>query len=160
MAYHNDELLSDVSLKSGQIDLSKGLDYILAGNSILTFVNTEKNTHVTFKIKQSKRKGSEHKFYVSALNGPDNTSHYKFIGTIYKGKTPTFYYSKEYAKIDEDSTSVKAFKHIFAHLVKGHAFSNLEIWHSSHCCRCGRTLTVKSSIMAGLGPHCAEMFNQ
>lgn len=156
------EILSSdvVTLKRGMIEPKFALRYILAGNSILTFVNKERGTHVTFKIKKCNRKGEEHKFFVSALTGPDNTSHYQFFGTIYSyenGK-PTFYYSEGKAKLSQDSKMVKSFLHIFSHLVAGHVFTTLEIWHSSQCCRCGRLLTVESSIAAGMGPHCATFF--
>lgn len=158
MSYYDDEQLLDVELKGGLIDTSHALKYILAGNSVLTFVNIEKNTHVTFRVKQNKKK--KHIYYVSALNGPNNMSHYKFFASIYayEGKAPVYYFSDNHAKISRDTTSVKAFEHIFSHLVAGHIFKNLEIWHSSHCCRCGRFLTVQSSIAAGMGPYCGKFF--
>ena len=33
----------------------------------------------------------------------------------------------------------------------------LTMWHSSNCCRCGRVLTVETSIMAGMGAMCSRL---
>ena len=45
-------------------------------------------------------------------------------------------------------------KKYFYILKKASIYKNLELWHSSNCARCGRTLTVKDSIIAGMGSMC------
>lgn len=37
------------------------------------------------------------------------------------------------------------------------ALDRVEVWHEGSCGRCGRKLTVPSSIETGLGPECAEL---
>lgn len=37
--------------------------------------------------------------------------------------------------------------------------TNLELWRSTHCLRCGKLLTHKKSVENNLGPHCIKQFN-
>lgn len=50
------------------------LNLIFAGNATITFENTVKGTHVTYKV--SSVNNDENKFFVSILSGNDNVTDY------------------------------------------------------------------------------------
>src|SRR5208282_4542283 len=52
------------------------------------------------------------------------------------------------------SPSVKAFQWAFAKFVEGVVPDQLEFWPTTNCARCGRPLTVPTSVHNGFGPDC------
>ncbi len=163
-----DNDLIGLSLEKGKIDLSEAIKYITAGKAIITFVNTVNNTHVTFKCAAAKgrnNKVNRNLYFLSALCGPDNTSDYKYFGLIriIDGK-PVYEYADPAtggkAKLSKDSKMVISFEYIWDGLIRNCIFNTLEMYYSSHCCRCGRVLTVETSIKAGFGKICARLFTK
>jgi hypothetical protein len=37
-------------------------------------------------------------------------------------------------------------------------YLNFEVWHEGKCGKCGRALTVPSSILTGIGPECSKSY--
>jgi hypothetical protein len=55
-----------------------------------------------------------------------------------------------------DALCVKGFAFFWHHVERGHIPTELVIRHNGSCGRCGRKLTVPTSIKAGIGPECAK----
>ena len=122
------------------------LKFIFAGKSIVTFLNTKTGNRFTFKTKAAK---DSNMFFVSVLNGPEN---WTYIGTCIEGK---FRHGRK-SNISADAQSVKVFDFVLAKLVLGTLPEFVEVWHEGHCGKCGKRLTVPSSIENGLGPECIK----
>jgi len=129
---------------------SDALKFIFAGKSIVTFLNTKTANRFTFKVKAAK---DSNLFFVSVLTSPDV---YSYIGTCIEGK---FRHGKK-SNISFDAQSVKVFDFILNKLVAGNLPEFVEIWHEGHCGKCGKRLTVPSSIENGLGPECIKTLSK
>jgi len=130
------------------------LQYIFGGKSTFTLQSVASGERFTYKISASARREGDNRppvFFVSILTGPDNTDNFNFIGTIFERKT--FKFSPK-AGYKMDSPSVKAFSWAFSNFVGNVVPDKLEFWPSSHCARCGRKLTVPTSVHNGFGPEC------
>jgi hypothetical protein len=131
-------------MKAGKIDKSLALDFILAGKSVFTFLNSQTENRFTYSVKKHKQ---DDIFFVSVLTGPDI---YQFIGSI---KSGSFKHSKK-STIASTSQSVKVFEFVFSKLQSGTLSHIIEIWHHGRCGKCGKILTVPKSIQTGFGPEC------
>jgi hypothetical protein len=128
--------------------------FVTAGKAYFTVVNPDKGSRYTFKVSQPKREnedGSSVPFFVSVLTGPDNTSHYSYLGAIF-GDT---YRQTAKSRISSDAPSAKCFDWLWRNLSNETRLDMIEFWHEGRCCMCGRKLTVPESIDAGIGPVCA-----
>jgi hypothetical protein len=130
-------------MEGKKLNNSEALNFILAGNSTSTFLNRETDNRFTYKVKKSK---DSDLFFVYVLTSPDV---YTYIGYI----TNDFKLGKK-SKISKDAQSVKVFNYIFRKLKSGNLPEKIEIWHNGKCGKCGRKLTVPSSIDTGIGPEC------
>jgi len=135
-------------MKGHPIKHTDALSFILAGKAIVTFLNTQSDNRFTYKVKKSK----EGNFYfVSVLTNPDT---YQYVGTMTdKG---VFKLGKK-SKISGDAQSIKVFDYVTRKLKSNTLPNFIEIWHEGKCGRCGRVLTVPSSIESGLGPECIKL---
>jgi hypothetical protein len=124
-------------------------DFILAGKATFTLRSKATDARFTFKV-TSKDEGKIH--FVSLLNGSDNETSYSYLGHIRQG----FYTHGKKSKIGPAAPSAMAMNWTWGKLVRGGIPETLEIWHEGRCGRCGRKLTVPSSIASGLGPECAQ----
>jgi hypothetical protein len=129
---------------------SDALKFIFAGKSIVTFLNTKTSNRFTFKVKQAK---DSNMFFVSVLNGPEN---FAYIGTCIEGK---FRHGRK-SNMSADAQSVKVFDFVLTKLVLGTLPEFVEVWHEGCCGKCGRRLTVPSSIENGLGPECVKRLSK
>lgn len=124
------------------------LPYLLAGNAIVTITSTRTGVHYTYRIHQPDDT-SPH--FVSVLTGPNNTSDYAFIGTIFDRSV---YRHGKKSHISAAAPSAIAFSWAWKHIVACRIPDSLVIQHSNTCGRCGRTLTDPDSLALGLGPIC------
>jgi hypothetical protein len=124
--------------------------FMQGGNAIFTLVSTRTGTRFTYKISRPKD-GDGTFLFVSLLTGPDNWENYKYFGYLRRG---VFAWGGSKAKVGHDAPGVKAFAWAWQKLVQGTMPETLEIWHEGKCARCGRKLTVPSSIASGWGPEC------
>jgi hypothetical protein len=129
-------------------------NFVLGGKAKFTLVSQRTGTRYTFKVAAADER-SVH--FVSTLYGPDNEADYSYLGII--GTKGDFIITKK-SNFTYDSPQAKAFGWLWNALpnssLPGEQLRpGVEFWHEGCCCRCGRTLTVPSSIAAGIGPECA-----
>jgi hypothetical protein len=135
----------------GQLAAGKRKGFILAGNAIFTVRSKATQTRFTYKVQQSDpakcRPGMMPVYFVSLLNGADNTGDFAYIGTIF---ADGFRVTRK-SRVAASAPSAIAFSWLMKHLED----ARVEVWHEGRCGRCGRTLTVPESIESGIGPICA-----
>ena len=138
-------------MKGHKINNTKeALKFMFAGKSIFTFLNTKTGNRFTYKIKQAK---DSNLFFVSVLTNPDV---YTYIGTCVEGN----YKHGKKSVISTESQSVKVFDFMLSKLKTDNLPDFLELWHEGFCGKCGRRLTVPSSILNGLGPDCIKKISK
>lgn len=127
--------------------------YVTAGRAVFTLVSERTGARFTYRINTKKDKdGNPTDFYfVSVLTGPQNTNDYTYLGCLRGGE----YLRDRKLRIGSDAPSRRAFEWFWARLNRGMDLTECECWHEGRCGRCGRALTVPSSITTGLGPVCA-----
>jgi len=131
-------------------DTSKALKFIFAGKSVVTFVNTKTGNRFTYKVKQAK---DSNLFFVSVLTNPEQ---YSYIGTCIEGK----YKHGKKSNINVNAQSVKVFEFMLKKLTTNSLPDFLEVWHEGFCGKCGKRLTVPSSIITGIGPDCIKKLSK
>jgi hypothetical protein len=131
-------------------DTKEALKFMFAGKSIFTFINTKTGNRFTYKIKSNKESNL---FFVSVLTNPDN---YSYIGTCIEGN----YKHGKKSNISTEAQSVKVFQFMLGKLKSGDLPDFLEVWHEGFCGKCGRRLTVPSSILTGIGPECFKTLSK
>jgi hypothetical protein len=138
-------------MKGHKINNTKeALKFMFAGKSVFTFLNTKTGNRFTYKIKQAK---DSNLFFVSVLTNPDV---YTYIGTCVEGN----YKHGKKSVISTESQSVKVFDFMLSKLKTDNLPDFLELWHEGFCGKCGRRLTVPSSILNGLGPDCIKKLSK
>jgi hypothetical protein len=138
-------------MKGHKINNTKeALKFMFAGKSVFTFLNTKTGNRFTYKIKQAK---DSNLFFVSVLTNPDV---YTYIGTCVEGN----YKHGKKSVISTESQSVKVFDFMLSKLKTDNLPDFLELWHEGFCGKCGRPLTVPSSILNGLGPDCIKKLSK
>lgn len=137
-------------MKSYKLSNNDALKFMFAGNSTVTFINTDTGNRFTFKVKQKKESNL---FFVSVLTSPDI---YTYIGTVING---VFRHGKK-SKISINSQSVRVFTYVFTKLLSNSLPECVEVWHEGRCGKCGKKLTVPSSISNGLGPFCLKSISK
>lgn len=132
----------------GRLDRSLARDYLLAGQAVVTFLNTESGTRFTYKV--SAHKDGEPWFVRVRTGGGEFEDTWAFIGTIFGDSQ--FRMSRK-STLHSQSPSVLAFTWIWRHIDV--LPTKIEVWHEGHCMKCGRSLSDPESIARGLGPVCA-----
>lgn len=132
--------------------------FVHGGKAIVTVVSKRTKQRFTYKFtrpKQSTRPGQPPTF-VSVLSGPDNTTAYSYVGTMFPSKSdPLEIVHTAKSRISKDAPSAKAAQWFVRALAAGSdVLEQCEVWHEGRCGRCGRTLTVPESIESGFGPEC------
>ena len=127
--------------------------FALAGNATLTLESLKTGAHYTFKVREKVEEGRPTVHFVNLLRGPNNEADFVYMGIIRDGR---FSLTKA-SRVSIDAPSWKAFNY-FWNFDHGDTFPpQLVVHHEMKCGRCGRTLTVPSSIQLGIGPDCAVM---
>lgn len=135
--------------------------FILAGKAIFTVVSRKTGTRFTFKASRPEidqaNPNAKRPTWVSVLSGSDNSGDYAFMGTLWEDAQWGFTFrTSAKARVGNDAPSRKAFDWIVKGLSSNQEklFQAAEFWHEGRCGRCGRRLTVPSSIASGFGPEC------
>ena len=118
--------------------------FMKAGKALFTVENESTGGRFTYKVKKLDKKEI---WFVSVLNGPDNYTNYRYVGTIFGND---FRATKK--SIDKTAPAFLAFAWLFRNIDK--LPENVKIHHEGKCGRCGRKLTVPDSIKSGYGPEC------
>jgi hypothetical protein len=137
-------------MKGNKLQNSDALKFMFAGKAIVTFLNTKTDNRFTFKLKQAK---DSNLFFVSVLT---DSERYTYIGTVIEGN----YKHGKKSFITKDAQSVKVFQYVLDKLKSNSLQDFIEIWHNGICGKCGRTLTVPSSIATGIGPECIKKLSK
>lgn len=124
-------------------------DYILGGKGIITVVSVKTGRRFTYKFQTP---ADDAPIFVSVLSGPDNINDYMYMGMIWKRSK--FVITKK-SKVGATAPCAVAFSWVFRAIMAGKLPEAVEVYHEGTCGRCGRKLTVPSSIITGLGPVCA-----
>lgn len=133
-------------------------DFIIGGNAIFTLEiphNGFPKPHYTWKVRSKKNLPY---LFVSLLTGPDNTSDYKYLGLLWPETGLVTLTSGSH--FDNKSLAVRLLRRICENLWNGTGYridmSGYKLHHEGRCCKCGRLLTVPSSIESGIGPECGK----
>lgn len=136
-------------------DAATAFTYILQGKATVTVQSVKTGTRFTFKVKRAANAEpyqAINTFFVNVLTGPDNEASYSYVGIVRAGE----FKLTSKSKFEQDDPRVKAFAWVFGNLRQLKLPESLEIWHEGQCGRCGRKLTVPSSIESGIGPECMK----
>lgn len=144
--------------------MADAVRYITAGKSTFTIVSKKTGTRYTYRASVPKNTTEETVAtaprFVAVLAGSDNESTYAFLGTLFppndRFPNAAFRVSPK-ARISPEAPSAVAAAWLFGAIAKGSdVLSSVEIWASSKCGRCGKTLTVPASVNQGFGPECVN----
>lgn len=128
--------------------------FMLAGNARVTLENPGTGNRFTYRVRAPKvQRDGKPVWFVSVLTGSNNEDDYTFLGTIFSDGT---FRRSAKSRIGEDAPSAKAFAWAWGRVFSVSNWAPAQIRHEGRCGRCGRALTVPSSIDTGLGPDCAE----
>ena len=130
--------------------------FILAGRAIFT-VSNPKGERYTYRVTYSK--GNDRYppcWFIALLTGPNNEDDYTYMGKIDAEMGEVVLTAKSAYPKDAMPVRVANFGLMVAYgkrtLPDGYA-----IHHEGMCGRCGRLLTVPSSVDSGFGPECIKM---
>lgn len=87
------------------------------------------------------------------MTNPDT---YTYIGTTTEG----IYRHGKKSHVTDSAQSVMVFKYVINKLKSQDLPDFIEVWHEGKCGKCGRTLTVPSSIATGIGPECIKSISK
>jgi hypothetical protein len=143
--------------------------FMLAGNATFTAVSKVTGARYTFKLSRPKadseprlmRNGqpfatSRKPIFISVLNGTDNTADYAYLGTIWEDAEKFTYAVGRKSQVSPQAITQRAAAWLTVALNYPDKLAQCEIYHAGKCGRCGRKLTVPSSIESGIGPECAK----
>lgn len=135
--------------------------FLEAGKATITLVSKHTWRRFTYRFSRpAEEPGKDRPIWISVLTGPDNTQAYTFACTIWPANFSELRFSAK-SRIVKDAPSVAMLEWFLRLLYHSDSekhfslFSQAEVWHEGRCGRCGRKLTVPSSIESGFGPECA-----
>jgi hypothetical protein len=160
-------------------DLAAIARFFEGGDAIFTLENVTNGKRFTYRVTAGEpREGQDPArapLFVNVLTGSNNEEDYELLAMIFRDDRgePTFSYrffdgtwgAKRFkARISEDAPSAKGARWLFerirehkqAPVLFGDLDARFAVWHEGRCCRCGRTLTVPTSVESGWGPECLK----
>lgn len=145
----------------------KNNEILRSGKARFTLVDTKKGRRWSFQV--TKLKPRREWFYaqpnppyaVGVLTGSDNTRHYTYLGMLQQPQSSEAVKLTGKSKMPADAVPVRAanwaLKLMMNELDGVITKSGFEVKWANTCARCGKVLTVPSSIDNRLGPECAKM---
>ena len=143
-------------------------DFIWAGAAIFTLVSLKTGARFTYRVKAKRedveagRTGPEVTYFASLLRGPDNGADYVYIGVM---RQPAQFNLTSASRVGRSADSVKALVWFLDAMARqrdilGSGDKGLpplvEFWTDGRCGRCGRLLSVPTSVADGFGPECVK----
>lgn len=129
-------------------------DFMLAGNSTFTVVSQATQARFTYRVVQGPKPNLS---FVQLMVGPDNENSFKYLGHIWDKAR---YVHGHKSRIQPNSPAALAFVYVAKYILAGQVPPKVDFYHEGRCCKCGRKLTVPSSIEMGMGPECASIYAQ
>lgn len=126
--------------------------FMFAGNAIFTITSLRTGQSFTYKFSEPSapaNEGAVKPLFAAVLTGPDNTRDYTYMGIV--DRRANVVRSTKGSKVFGDAPSYKA----LTWFLQNTDSDQVEFRHAGRCARCGRALTVPSSIDSGFGPECA-----
>jgi hypothetical protein len=126
--------------------------FLLAGKATFTISKVATGERFTYEI--SKPEPFYGSYFASVMKGSDNESDYRYIAMM--SQTDLRLRFTKGSRFAPDSKEARGLQFVLD-VVAGRKVlpEGFELRRSSKCGRCGRKLTVPSSIDAGIGPECA-----
>lgn len=125
--------------------------FITAGAAIFTLQGIR--DRYTYRVNRAEADEQRpERYFVQLLTGADNLNDYTYIGML-DMSTGTVRLTRA-SKLTAESAPVKAFNWAISRIWRESEISPARIYHVGRCGRCGRALTVPSSIESGFGPEC------
>ena len=143
-------------------------NFIYAGKAIFTLQSSRSGIYFTYMMKlPAENKGMSDKtppkkdlYFVGVLRGPNNESDYSYLGIVVRDGNSWKFTQTKKSQIKPDSLSCVVFKYFFDRIARNHIDPEMKFFHMNLCGKCGKTLTVPSSIESGLGPICAGKMSE
>jgi hypothetical protein len=131
--------------------------FIQGGSAIFTITSRKTGTRFTYQFSRPDADGSKPRpIWVRVLTGPDNTSDFTFAGTFWPAGDGWEYRRSAKVSLSDTAASLVAVKWFMDNIYNTEKLAALmDVHHAGRCCRCGRRLTVPSSVESGIGPDCA-----
>ena len=132
--------------------------FLIGGRAIFT-LQGQTGQRYTFRISKGEEQtsgpyaGRPAAYFVSLLTGPDNTSEYTYVGLLDVATGAVRLTAK--SKYKADSMPVRVLGWFLPRIWSGRSVEPGQVFHCGRCARCGRLLTVPSSIVSGYGPECS-----
>lgn len=141
------------------LNATDALRFIFAGKATLTVAEPHTGARYTYKVEAPKDADPARPvLFVKLLNGPDNWTNYRYMGAIFGAGAAADFRLTRKSCAGPDAPSVRLFSAALAACKAGSLdATRLQVWHEGKCGRCGRKLTVPSSIATGIGPECAAV---
>lgn len=125
------------------------LTFIAAGRAVFTITSTATGKSFTYRFGRPQDQLEGGPIFAALLTGPDNTADYTYMGIYYPARRAVV--QTRGSKVAHDAPGFVALAWFLAHV----GDPRVTFRHEGRCGRCGRALTVPSSIDSGLGPECA-----
>lgn len=127
--------------------------FTLAGHAKITLESLRTGKWYTYQVNQAKDRETgelQPRWFVALLSGPNNDGDYTYLGML----DSNGFRLTQASKLKADSLPVRGFQFFWRHIEADKMPAEMEVRHSGHCGRCGRTLTTPESITRGIGPDC------
>lgn len=144
--------------------MSVSKTFVIAGDATFTIelpVGAERS-HYTYRVQHVEKNDRwPESYFVKMLTGPDNESNYTYMGKLdpFTGQLQLTAKSAYAA----DTLPVRLLNRVLARVWSDdHAAYEQHGYvthHEGRCGRCGRKLTVPSSVESGIGPECAKIMS-
>jgi len=134
--------------------------FVLAGNAYFTLTSLKTGVRYTYRVSKAKPNPNYRQlfptYFVSVLTGSDNVGSYTYAGLLQDLAVGWGLRQTRGSKVSSQAPSYKAIEWFLGRLLNRKGWEmGVSFCHAGKCGRCGRLLTVPSSVEAGLGPECA-----
>jgi len=128
--------------------------FVKAGRAKFTVKDLISGKRFTFKVNKHHEKESD-LYFVSVLTGTNNDRDYTYLGLLDDNGFRETHRTKVLWRNRKPGDAFDWFYRLSTYLTSDKELPpNVEIYHAGCCGRCGKTLTVPSSIASGFGPEC------
>ena len=128
--------------------------FVKAGRAKFTLKDKISGKRYTFRVNKSHDKNSD-LYFVSVLTGSDNVNDYSYLGLLDENGFRETHRSHIGYRAHGTRDAFVWFHRLVEVMNSDDDLAlNMEFYHAGYCGRCGRLLTVPSSITSGYGPEC------